>query len=374
MSLEFLTQLLRSDNRVLTDPGQSCYICLQDCDTISEKSGIVECPIRLPCSHIIGSVCIVKWLHTNNTCPICRHSFFPAQPRPWEPDEFDFPEEPDEEEVAQRVVDICIDFGREMHLSPCMGYLVERMAVNVQSMNDLEGHTPRCAVAVTIYMVSHILNEIRSLDEISRVSNISTPHLREAYHLIYLCREYLIPLDLPAELADRSGDMSTVLALLPAPTPENGFYEEEKINLSGDVDCEEDDETCEENHFSIKDLCEIFCIELEYNRDVIVICQSMAGKVIGKCGQGRDYSRRIAAVCVLMVSHLTGFHSSMDFGTSVEIICDAVGASEVELGDDYATVYGWLTEIIDADMLDYVGHIDIQRALQAVPPLNWPAL
>lgn len=47
----------------------------------------MECEICLPCNHKVGSRCIATWLNptgaANNSCPLCRHVFFPAQPRPY---------------------------------------------------------------------------------------------------------------------------------------------------------------------------------------------------------------------------------------------------------------------------------------------------
>lgn len=41
----------------------------------------------MPCKHTFGSRCITKWLdpmdNAKNSCPLCRFSFFPAQPRPY---------------------------------------------------------------------------------------------------------------------------------------------------------------------------------------------------------------------------------------------------------------------------------------------------
>ena len=44
---------------------------------------VIEEAIRLPCSHVIGSKCLARWLHplepaNNNTCPYCRAVCFPA--------------------------------------------------------------------------------------------------------------------------------------------------------------------------------------------------------------------------------------------------------------------------------------------------------
>jgi len=385
MSQEFLVQLLTSDNRVTSGPRQTCHICLQECDTISTETGIIECPIRLPCSHVIGSACIAKWLRTNNTCPICRHKFFPAQSPTSDSDSDDEENEEDEEElgedIAYRITDICNEFGRELRFSSSMHGIVEQMAVNVYSVSRSESHTGRCAVAVTVHMVSHIMSEIQSLDEISRVSNISILHLREAYRFLYPHREALVPPDLPAELPHSRDSMRRLWPILPALTPENGFTEREGLDLTDDVemkdaDNEENDDELnrEESLIQSKEFCEEFCIVLGYDEDVIEICQSIARNVHGGCLQDRRFPRRTAAVCVFMASHLADFHSFVDFQTSVELICNVVGVSEAALRDDYAIVYDCRREVVDAEMLECIGNIDNRRALQAMAPLAWPAL
>lgn len=59
-----------------------CCICLstyltevtQDCGQKFDE------PMRLICSHVIGSVCILRWTTVSNTCPICRHQLFQDNP------------------------------------------------------------------------------------------------------------------------------------------------------------------------------------------------------------------------------------------------------------------------------------------------------
>ena len=43
-----------------------CIICLEEFETGSEL-------IRMPCSHVYHGHCILKWLQTNHTCPLCRY-------------------------------------------------------------------------------------------------------------------------------------------------------------------------------------------------------------------------------------------------------------------------------------------------------------
>ena len=66
--------------------GSSCMICLNTYGAPSAEIGTTESPVRLPCTHHVGLDCITIWLSANKTgkisCPYCRRTIFPAQPRP----------------------------------------------------------------------------------------------------------------------------------------------------------------------------------------------------------------------------------------------------------------------------------------------------
>ncbi|XP_058089312.1 E3 ubiquitin-protein ligase SDIR1-like [Magnolia sinica] len=49
-----------------------CAICLNDFSTGMEV-------IRMPCSHVFDSECIIQWLEKNHVCPICRFEMPPQQ-------------------------------------------------------------------------------------------------------------------------------------------------------------------------------------------------------------------------------------------------------------------------------------------------------
>ncbi len=63
-----------------------CMICLNEYGTEIEEDS-VENAVRLPCGHDVGAKCIQTWLspdkEARNSCPACRMTFFPAQPRPY---------------------------------------------------------------------------------------------------------------------------------------------------------------------------------------------------------------------------------------------------------------------------------------------------
>jgi hypothetical protein len=80
MAAHFLQQLPQVPNHELT-PDSECIICQEPYGT--SVDGTVEIPVRLPCQHIVGNVCIDIWLsptkEAKNTCPYCRAVFFPTQ-------------------------------------------------------------------------------------------------------------------------------------------------------------------------------------------------------------------------------------------------------------------------------------------------------
>ena len=83
--------------------GSSCMICLNTYGAQSAENGIIESPVRLPCTHHVGLECITIWLSADKTgkssCPYCRKSFLPTQPRPYR-----FPEDGGEEAAYREAV------------------------------------------------------------------------------------------------------------------------------------------------------------------------------------------------------------------------------------------------------------------------------
>ncbi|KAL2036902.1 hypothetical protein N7G274_010327 [Stereocaulon virgatum] len=82
MAEAFLRQLPKVEKDVLPK-GSDCPICQEKYGTISPNTWSTEVALRLPCQHVVGSECIRLWLHPDeavkNTCPYCRHEFFPLQ-------------------------------------------------------------------------------------------------------------------------------------------------------------------------------------------------------------------------------------------------------------------------------------------------------
>ncbi|MDI1492559.1 MAG: hypothetical protein OHK93_003773 [Ramalina farinacea] len=58
-----------------------CNICQEEFDTGDEP----EIPLTLSCGHVLGSVCLSRWLHVpnrKNGCPLCRRKLFKAREEP----------------------------------------------------------------------------------------------------------------------------------------------------------------------------------------------------------------------------------------------------------------------------------------------------
>lgn len=49
-----------------------CPICTVQYGARGHPEDVLEDPVKIPCGHIYGAVCIAAWLQDNNTCPTCR--------------------------------------------------------------------------------------------------------------------------------------------------------------------------------------------------------------------------------------------------------------------------------------------------------------
>ena len=61
--------IVRSED--LPEDSHTCHICQElfdDPDPAVEEEA--ENPVRLPCNHIMGSVCLAKWFSRNKSCPM----------------------------------------------------------------------------------------------------------------------------------------------------------------------------------------------------------------------------------------------------------------------------------------------------------------
>ena len=64
---DMFNELARNDqHQMLSNVLVDCVVCLVE-EVVNEQGGM-----RLVCGHSFHDTCIIEWLKTNDTCPICR--------------------------------------------------------------------------------------------------------------------------------------------------------------------------------------------------------------------------------------------------------------------------------------------------------------
>ena len=64
-------------SRQEAEQDKDCHICLLQYYDRTADTGPIEQPVRLPCSHILGSSCLREWLTKSTSCPVCRRNLLP---------------------------------------------------------------------------------------------------------------------------------------------------------------------------------------------------------------------------------------------------------------------------------------------------------
>ena len=334
MAEAFLYELLQMRNSV-HNPEERCTICLEGYGTLSRETGNIEVEIRLPCTHTVGSACIATWLRSNNTCPVCRHEFFPAQPRPYleygimdgEEDE-----EREEEDEARSIrwlnEDHCDELGLAIESCLFSGLIIERL---MESPNWDRGHTEHCIVAVSIYIASHLTCEPRSPREIAAVTGVEADHIRFTYDLIYPERELLAGPRLRNLLARAFDDMGA----LNWPAPGYRFT----------------DEQIESNHVSqmLKEGCEDGCDELGLDTRVAGFSNRIAENLRTAGFMAHLSPRSLTAVGIFMASHAVGRP------VTAGCVSEAVGIDEVVVRSAYALAHVNRYELLGESLLEDIG-------------------
>ncbi|CAD6571633.1 MAG: hypothetical protein ASARMPRED_004662 [Alectoria sarmentosa] len=204
MAKEFLSKLLKLENIVQSDDRQRCMICLEEIGSLSSQTGIIECQIRLPCDHLVGSHCIATWLHDNNTCPACRRPFFTAQPRPYlehgiiqdgegsdgdgESDESDLDDQDRTTRLASNTMRSCYRLG--LNYAACrLALLIARRSFHMDALRD---YSQWSKAAVSIFAASHLVRRPVTLEQVSTVMEISQRTILDAYRRFYPERETAI--------------------------------------------------------------------------------------------------------------------------------------------------------------------------------------
>lgn len=176
---------------------------------MSQETGLLEYAIRLPCNHIVGSGCITQWLHSNNTCPLCRCVFFPAQSRPYLENgimdgQTDHTQTHRDPRVRGRILNgpltgilefltemkcLCDDYCTQLGLQPGIAQVAVCIIANLLNPGPssviLHNHSDHCVVAVSIYIASSLTGHSRSPSEISAViEDVESHHIRATYDLL----------------------------------------------------------------------------------------------------------------------------------------------------------------------------------------------
>ena len=199
MAQAFLAQLPRISRSLLAKEDQRCPICMEDYDTTPSAHGIVECAIKLPCSHVVGSECIRTWVSASddgrggkNTCPLCRHVLFEA------------PRSIAEHLIIHSVLtngceDICALLG--LSGNPDIGDIAIQIANSIHDRVTLAGadgdHRAAHAVAAaSVYMACHLLGHPRSLTLVASCVTVGEQLVQQAYAVLHEFRYHLIDRDL----------------------------------------------------------------------------------------------------------------------------------------------------------------------------------
>ena len=80
---KFVSDLPNPKMTDLRDEQKTCHICMEPF-----TDGVLkELPVLLPCGHIFGKDCMIKWLSSNGdksprSCPMCRAELLPQLPSP----------------------------------------------------------------------------------------------------------------------------------------------------------------------------------------------------------------------------------------------------------------------------------------------------
>ena len=218
MAQQFRQQLLRSENVKLVDEADesTCMICKESYGTINASTGAVEVQIRLPCNHMIGSVCISTWLGESNSCPLCRKEFFPPEQRQRleitavniSPPETSVPSiyrGSDAEDICGWVANLLHFDDRARSASISMCGPLNRMVTGISN-------AAICVAAISLYIAWHLFNENGNpaafMADLTRETGVPENYIRFRYNYIHSDRMELLSRDMFFHLA--RGDMDAL--------------------------------------------------------------------------------------------------------------------------------------------------------------------
>ena len=430
MAQEFLNQLLRIENTVQKDELEikACMVCLERYGALDSSTGAVELPVRLPCNHLIGTICIARWLRDSNSCPACRATFFPAQPRPYlehgimdDNDEFrnrlisavvsegtrrredrtsaeqlqSFFEHRDMNELMSTRIermggwdepsplDFCEWFYWELHLELPVVVMARSITAPLSQRLQGEAHSPQCIAAISVYIAWHLSNQGDNdssfLANLSRTW-VSRDHIRSTWASIYENRMELISQDVLPTLA--RSHMERILDFLPVPIFDGGIVVGEDndrdsqvadqrdhpmVNSEGTFD-QEADYFAELDHWFHEALRDEDLLEAVKNVCALLTVKMLYQADVEDWSAVLDYysDEVCQATCVFMACHFMGVAISYHDAARVH------NTSERSLRQLYAYVLPRCSGFIDPNITDFMGIRDLERVLSVLPALNWP--
>ena len=341
MAEAFLHELLQMQNSVATK-GERCDICLEEYGTLSRQKGTIEVAIRLPCNHLIGSACITIWLETNNTCPICRREFFPAQLRPYlEHGIMDGQENENEDDQQREIIeDYCARLALNMDTTAISELLVQKLT---ESPLLTEGHTHTCIVVVGIYMASHLAGEPRSPREIANATGVAANRIREAYDVISPERDQLADEGLHSLLEEILIDVN------PLQWPAPGY--------------ELSDEQIENRYAQqmLGECCEYGCNELGLDAGVAEFATRIAREFFMAGLMNHLSAKDLAAAIIFMASHMTRNP------LRARQIAEALRMTEFRVRVVYETAYAYQYRLAGQPWLVNIGRGSMDSVLGRLP-------
>lgn len=169
--------------------------------------------MRLPCGHTVGSRCIATWLDpggaAKNSCPICRHVFFPEEEEEVEVEEETLSDDEetevqedanDEEESASRdqirhynpeLVSMCESYSYRLHLDtiPLAINVSIRIAARIYFCCRLSGHSTTSIAAVAVFVASHVVRAPKIVHWVSVMSGVEVDTIVNVYSWLHGARD-----------------------------------------------------------------------------------------------------------------------------------------------------------------------------------------
>ncbi len=373
MAQEFLNQLLRIENTVQVDglEAPTCMICLESYGTLNPSTGVTEVSVRLPCGHLVGSVCIARWLRDNNSCPACRKTFFPAQPQlRLEHDIMHERASRSTRRMGNRdptdPVEICDWLCEELILEDELRNMAQAMTDPLR--RQLHVQNPECNAAVCVFIAWHLLRPDETvatfLADLSHTIQLGEDEIRSTYRRIYPNRmELIVPEVLPG-LAEYNTE--GMLAFLPRPSVSNHITHRDDdhntANSAGtdDREVEDLDDLRPQLTEALGDVV-LSGVIVDLAEEILDILDDRL-ELVDRSGQLRG------AVCVFTACHFLGVE--MAYGD----IASIHSVSEQGLRECYAHVWCRRYGVIRHRLAETMGTGNLERVLGALPALNWPSL